>query len=191
MDDSLKKAIIRLTGALDDLETGYALIGGIAVGLVSKPRTTLDVDAMIWAPLYDVDHLLSRFLIFGITPRREDTRNLALAHRVLLLQSEDGVPIDVSLGALPFEDEAIRSAREIPLEGNLSVKVASPESLIVMKALANRPKDREDIRQLLLINTDVSRSALIETAIQFSELIDSHDPVEVIRQAFRDVPEAP
>lgn len=46
-------------------------------------------------------------------------REFALQSRVLLLRSTQGIPLDVSLGALPFKEKAVSSARleEIDIEG--------------------------------------------------------------------------
>jgi hypothetical protein len=43
-------------------------------------------------------HLLSRF-----RPRRADALEFALQNCVLLLFSAEGIPLDVALGAFPFE----------------------------------------------------------------------------------------
>jgi hypothetical protein len=46
--------------------------------------------------------LLSRF-----QGRAADARDFALRARVLLLQHSNGVPLDIALGALPFEAHSI------------------------------------------------------------------------------------
>jgi hypothetical protein len=52
-----------------------------------------------------IDVLLSAF-----QPRRRDAREFAETYRVLLLRTAAGVGIDLSLAALPFEQEAIDRA---------------------------------------------------------------------------------
>ena len=47
----------------------------------------------------------------GFEARRPDAEAFALANRVLLLKTRDGVEIDVALAAFPFEIEAIVAAR--------------------------------------------------------------------------------
>lgn len=44
--------------------------------------------------------------------RFPDTAAFAMANRVVLLRASDGVPIDVALGALPFEDCAVERATD-------------------------------------------------------------------------------
>ncbi len=52
-----------------------------------------------------VDALLAAF-----EGRRPDARDFALRYRVLLLEAGNGIPLDVSLGAMPFEERAVARA---------------------------------------------------------------------------------
>jgi hypothetical protein len=55
--------------------------------------------------------------------------------RVLLLQhNHTKIDVDISLGALPFEQEMIERAIEFTTP-ELTVKVATPEDLIITKAV--------------------------------------------------------
>jgi hypothetical protein len=105
--------------ALDDARLPYMLVGGQANAIWGEPRATLDVDVTIWAEDRPdaVDALSSRFRVLVNDPAAfvRDTR-------VLPLESDDGVRIDVIFGMLPFEQEAIRRARSIPI-GDGTVRV--------------------------------------------------------------------
>ncbi|MEX2284536.1 MAG: hypothetical protein WEE89_18755 [Gemmatimonadota bacterium] len=84
-------------------------IRGIVVQHWGEPRVTRDLDISIFTGFGAqdpfVDDLLAEF-----SPRIENARAFALKHRVLLLSTETGVPIDVALAALPFESEMIDRA---------------------------------------------------------------------------------
>jgi predicted nucleotidyltransferase len=69
---------------------------------------------------------------------------------VLLLRSSTGIGIDIALGALPFEESAIARARQVELEPGARLQICSAEDLIVMKAFADRPQDRLDVRGILV-----------------------------------------
>ena len=56
--------------------------------------------------------------------------------------------MDVSCGALPFEEEVIARATRVDV-GGLVVPLATPEDLIVMKAIAHRGRDMADIEAIL------------------------------------------
>src|SRR5690606_19242233 len=73
----------------------------------------------------------------------------ARKNRVLLLRhAPSKINIDISLGVLPFEEEMVDrgSVQSTP---TLSVRLPTPEDLIIMKAVAHRPKDLEDIRPIV------------------------------------------
>jgi hypothetical protein len=49
-------------------------------------------------------------LLAAYEGRIADARDFALRHRVLLLRAAGGAGIDISLGALPFEESVVRRA---------------------------------------------------------------------------------
>src|SRR5260370_34883378 len=79
-------------------------IGGLAVQRWGEPRVTRDVDLTLMAGFGSeegfIDPLLDMY-----AGRVENAKEFALRHRVLLLKSPGGVGMDISLGALPFEEE--------------------------------------------------------------------------------------
>ena len=87
----------------------FCFIGGIALQRWGEPRLTADVDITILngfgqeAPY--IEELCDAF-----PGRLLDTADFARRSRTLLLQSEQGIPIDISLGALPFEERLIERA---------------------------------------------------------------------------------
>lgn len=113
-----------------------------------EPRNTLDLDLTVVAGFGEesstIDPLLEEF-----SGRLEDTRDFALAHRVLLLHTPDGIDIDIALGALPFEKRSIERASLFELGELGSITTCSAEDLIVHKAFANRDRDWADIRTII------------------------------------------
>lgn len=74
------------------------------------------------------------------------------------MHSESGVSVDIALGRLPFERYAVEHATSFKID-DLIVPVVAPEDLIVMKAVAHRPQDLQDIRVIVTCNPklDVKR----------------------------------
>ena len=68
-------------------------------------------------------------------PRRSDAREFALRNRVLLVQSESGIGIDISLGAIPFEIEMINRAVDVEFESNLTPLAALKEEPEILEQL--------------------------------------------------------
>lgn len=122
----------------------FCFIGGLAVQRWGEPRLTQDADLTVItgfggeAPF--VDALLARF-----EGRLPDAREFALRNRVLLLRSSGGVPLDVALGAMPFEERAVARASDFMIAPSTVILTCSAEDLIVLKAFAGRPRDWLDI----------------------------------------------
>ena len=92
-----------------------------------------------------IDTLLSAY------PQRiPDAREFALQNRVLLLKSQDNIGIDIALGALPFEEQCVARSRKIEMLPGVSLRLCTPEDLIVLKSFASRVRDWEDVRGILV-----------------------------------------
>ncbi len=53
---------------------------------------------------------------YGFARHRSDAREFALRYRVVLVRSQAGVPVDVALGAMPFEERAVARASEFVIQ---------------------------------------------------------------------------
>ncbi len=138
----------------------FCIIGGLAVQRWGEPRLTRDVDVTLLTgfggePAF-VDGLLS-----GFQPRLPDARDFALRNRVVLLSSSEGVPIDIALGAMPFEEEAVSRATTYRVSPDLELATCSAEDLIVFKAFAGRPRDWLDIEGIVTRQGAVLGATLI------------------------------
>lgn len=124
----------------------YCLIGGLAAIRWGHVRFTRDIDLVVLTGIGDeeayVDQMLSAFQPRSTHPA---ARQFALENRVLLLKSSTGVPIDVSLGAIGFEEHMLDRATLATIVPGQKFLIASPEDLIVMKSVAGRPQDWQDI----------------------------------------------
>jgi predicted nucleotidyltransferase len=162
----------RLVRALAERSIAYAIIGGVAVSLRSTPRYTEDVDAVLWVREEAWSELIEHFRAHGLTAKAADPIAFALFNRLLLLQDADGVSVDLSFGALPFEEELIRNAESIELADGLTAAIATAEFLVVMKAIAWRPKDIQDIREIVAINPGLDRAFVMERFAPYAELLE-------------------
>ncbi|HYG78824.1 MAG TPA: hypothetical protein VD861_00470, partial [Pyrinomonadaceae bacterium] len=99
-DVSLPAAFIAaLRGLADWLDAGqvpYSAIGGVAVSLLAQPRTTQDIDAVIWLDADRWEAFLRAGESHGIQPRLSDALEFAARSRVLLLRHRSGVSLDLS-----------------------------------------------------------------------------------------------
>jgi hypothetical protein len=169
IDDALVEALLALGRWLSSRDVPYALIGGVAVALQAVPRFTNDIDAVIWAPDDRWAELVESAAPFSIRPRRPDVLAFAARTRVLLLAHGSGVPMDISCGALPFERTMIERATPLAI-GADSVRVARPDDLLVLKAIAHRPRDQADIENLLLHFPNMDTAAARRTVQELAEV---------------------
>jgi len=147
------KSLFRVAAQLDDLlvERGwrYCFIGGIALQRWGQPRLTNDIDLTILAEpdreSYYVDELLGLY-----NARLPDARGFALKNRVLLLVSGEGIPIDIALGAIAFEEQVVSRATRYEFLPGLSLLTCSAEDLVVFKSFADRPRDWADVETIVL-----------------------------------------
>src|SRR5438552_17230626 len=90
------------------VQVPYATIGGVAFSLIAQPRTTQDIDVLIWLENSRWEDFLNTGRQYGFTFRISDGLEFASRSRVMLLKHIDsGINLDISCGSLPFEKEAI------------------------------------------------------------------------------------
>jgi hypothetical protein len=126
-------------------------IGGVAVQRWGEPRVTRDVDLTLLAGFGSEDAFIDP-LLTAFSARITNAREFAQRHRVLLLKSQGGVGMDISLGALPFEESVVRRATTFAFGLGLEIRTCSAEDLIVLKLFAFRPLDIHDVESVVLRN---------------------------------------
>jgi predicted nucleotidyltransferase len=125
------------------------IIGSIAVGFLGKPRFTADIDAVFLLSTDDISHFLDLARAEHIVPRIDNIEFFAHEKRVLLMKHHPtATNIDILLGMLPFEHEMVKRSSTKSF-ANLSIRLPTPEDLIIMKAIAHRPKDLEYIQSIV------------------------------------------
>ncbi len=82
-------------------------------------------------------------------PRIADAEQFALQSRVLLLKTETGVGIDISLGALPFESRMIQRSSVWMLHNGPTLRTCSAEDLVIQKVFAGRDQDWIDVQRIV------------------------------------------
>jgi Domain of unknown function (DUF1814). len=149
-----------------------AIIGGVGVSLVAQSRITKDIDAVIWVDRDQWEALIHSAVSHHFIPRITDPLAFASRARVLLLTHETtGLDIDLSFGALPFEREMIDRAKTVVV-GTLSVRVATPEDLMITKVVASRPKDLADLELILDVHRDLDLERVRRWTHEFAAVLE-------------------
>lgn len=142
----MRSALAALAGALEQVGADWYLFGAQAALLHGSTRLSDDIDVTAWVA--DRSALLEALASRGISLRESDpdfirrTRVLALTH------DETGWELDVVLGGPGLEEQVLARAQWLDLEG-LRIRVASAEDIVVLKCLAGREKDRQDVIAIL------------------------------------------
>jgi len=148
------------------------VIGGVAASLLGKARSTADVDAVVLLSLDDIPELLDVARNAGLTPRIENVEAFARRNRVVLLHHPtSGIDVDISLGILPFEQEAVNRSI-VWSDGELRIPLPTPEDLVILKAVAHRPKDMEDIRGIVARHPDLDWHRVEFWVKQFADALE-------------------
>ncbi|MCJ7432418.1 MAG: nucleotidyltransferase [Anaerolineales bacterium] len=177
------EAIQRLLAKFDNRGV---IIGGVAVGFLGRPRLTEDVDAMFLLSTHDISRFLEAAKTENIQPRIPNAEEFARKSCVLLLQhSPTETNIDISLGILPFEEEMVERGI-VQSTGTLSVRLPTPEDLIIMKAIAHRPKDLEDIRTVVDKNPNLDIARIKQWVKSFAEVLEMPGLWDDIAEMFKE-----
>jgi predicted nucleotidyltransferase len=155
----------------------HAIIGAVARNAWAPPRATTDLDLAIAARPEALDSLDTKLREVGYVRVREHRVDASdPLPDIVIFRSEEGEPrqVDLLLAKTPFEQEVIEHAEHVTI-GPLRSPVASPEHLIVYKLLADRPRDRDDVRAVLRTQTRAARSfdwGRVERWVEFWQITE-------------------
>ncbi len=158
------------------------VIGGVAASLLGHPRLTADVDATVAIDDRDLESFLRLAEAEGLTPRNTHPDDFLRRSAMLLLRHDaTGIHIDINQARLPFEHDAAGRAR-MRRFGGISIPMPTPEDVIVMKAVAHRPKDLEDIRGIAESQPKLDLSYIRKHVQEFAQALDMPQLWEDIRR---------
>ena len=128
----------------------YAVIGAVAATAYMEPMFTEDVDVIV---LVDTDEdYLAVFQAIASESEGQDGM-----HQIL-----GGVPVQLfPSNTMPLYRDTVEQARQVHV-GNLKIKIAAPEHLILLYLLAFRDKDHVRVRYLLRDADEERLDALLE-----------------------------
>lgn len=152
------------------------VIGGIAASVLGQARYTEDLDATFLLSTKDIPQFLEAAKQEGIEPRIDNAEEFARKNRIFLLRHViTHTNIDVSLGIMPFEEEMVERSVLHEFDDTLQIRLPTPEDLIIMKAIAHRPKDYEDIRTLASKYPKLDYQRIEQWVKEFAEVIEAPD----------------
>ena len=158
----------------------FCFIGGIALQRWAKPRLTNDADLTLLTG-FGSEHIFIDKILGKFESRLENAKEFALRNRILLLQIKN-IGIDISLGALPFEESAVRRGILFEFLPNVELRICTAEDLIVFKSFADRLQDWADIQNILSVQTELDWRYINK---QLAPLVELKEAPEILTKLYK------
>ena len=183
LDDTLKS----LSASFSELGVRWYVFGAQAAILHGVARATADIDVTVDLGDHETGWLASSLRGHGFALRVSDDAFVAQT-RVLPVAHSSGVPVDVVLAG-PGLEQLFFDRIVFRTIGGLTVPVASAEDIVVMKVLASRAKDLDDVRGIVSakrghLDIEQIRATLrlLEGALDQSDLLPVFERLLVARR---------
>lgn len=152
MPADVSRALADLARAFAELGRRWYVFGAQAVAAAGVPRFTADIDVTVEAAPRDLEVLVNAFAKRRLTPRDvADLPRFVAETRVVPVVHGSGLPVDVVLAGPGLEEEMLARVRLRKI-GKMEIPFIETGDLVVLKVLAGRPKDLEDVRALLRLH---------------------------------------
>ena len=137
--------VMGIAQALEHARIPYAFGGAIALAYYAAPRGTEDIDINVFLKAEEAGTCLEELDRLGIESPAAD-RDIH-DHQVVL--SWEHTPIHLFLSYDPFHESCGARARTVPFADG-QIWILSAEDITVFKVIYDRPKDRAEVREVLL-----------------------------------------
>lgn len=169
----LDAKVMGIARALERAHIPYAFGGAIALAYYAAPRGTEDIDVNVFLEAEAAGTCLEELERLGIGSPAAD-RDMH-DHQVVL--SWEHTPIHVFFSYDPLHERCRARARRVPFaEGE--IWILSAEDITIFKVIYDRPKDRAEVREVLLCMGE--RMDVVYT-IGWLERILGHEDARVTR----------
>lgn len=160
---------------LQDQQTRFLVVGGLAVVVVGEPRTTADADAVIFVTAAEAEALIGQAATAGFDVR-DDLERSRLRETGTIRLRQGRFQLDLITATLPFEESAYARAAWHEFFG-VRLPFPSPEDLILFKVLAGRDKDLLDAAGIVRRHGDRLDVAYLEQTLRpICELAEDMEP---------------
>jgi hypothetical protein len=140
--------LARIADLFARAEVEYAVIGAHGVNAWLEPRFTADIDVTVRIDPSSMLRLRRIFAEAGYEPMVEHGAHLPSGPDFVRFTSTDQLTIvELQAAKTALQLEVVRRA-PASSEG---IRIATPEDLIVLKLIADRPKDRQDLLGLVAL----------------------------------------
>ena len=148
----LTEAVTAVAELFERRQVVYALIGGLSAAFRGNKRSTEDADFLLHVSAINLPGLLQEMKDAGCDFDQLGAIRQWNTDGILVIQWPSGVQVDLLKPVVPIFHRILQRAK-LETFGAQSLRVVDAEGLMLMKLIAFRPLDQEDIRGVLLANS--------------------------------------
>ncbi len=144
----LLKLLTRVQHKLDEAGIPSMVYGGIAVIAWGRPRFTQDVDLKILLNRDEAARALA-CMTPEFQPEDSDPETKLKQLGFIFFRDPSQIRIDLVLAETGFDLEAMNRSRPVGMMPGLTLRMCSPEDLLIYKMISTRPRDNDDVHGII------------------------------------------
>jgi predicted nucleotidyltransferase len=164
MTNPVLQALSEIVRSLEIKQIEYVIMGGLAVRALAIPRPTNDVNLTIACDTKLLPELLKTWqseciqvpeiYLSGWVDRIAGMPLIKLKTRI---DREHTVDLDVFLCETDFQRSLLNRRQRVEIDDQ-SIWIVTPEDMILLKLIANRPRDLIDVADILFVQGELDQS---------------------------------
>ena len=187
MSKTVEDVLLDIVSICEHEPFTYAVMGGLAVRVHGIPRPTYDVDFQLTVDEDQLTRFVSlvekRNYSIGeqyVAGWRDRVGGMPLIKLKTYMADGHSIDVDIFISETPFQISIMNRRVRLELEGK-TMWFVSAEDLVLLKLLANRPRDVGDISDILFVQSELDHAYIrkwagplgIET--QLEKVLDDSD----------------
>ncbi len=166
------QSIRTLQQRLEAVGISSVVIGGVAVAVWGEPRVTRDVDLKVLLGRDDAERLMTA-LMPDYVSLLSDPRRALRQQAMLFVQDTAGTRLDLLLADTPYDVLAIQRGRDVELQPGVTIRLCSPEDLVIYKLISTRLRDHEDAQGVIRRQgSNLDDEYVLDWLHQFEQALD-------------------
>ncbi len=158
--------------------------------LYGEPRLTRDIDVTVGIDSKELPLLLKVVKKANLQILSEKPENFVKETMVLPTKDEkSGIRVDFILSFTPYERQAIERAKPVQI-GATKIDFASPEDVIIHKMFAGRPRDLEDIKGILIKQSEINDDYIENWLKEFDQTFSGKNFLETFEKLLEETKES-
>jgi hypothetical protein len=154
---SVEDVLLEIVGICETLNLEYAVLGGLAVRVHGIPRPTYDVDFELSVTEEQISEFFEASSRLGYEVAslyqsgwRDTVGGMPLVKMATYIAIGQAIDVDVFINDTPFQQSIMQRRMQVSFEDQ-PLWFTTPEDLILLKLLANRPRDLGDVSDVLFV----------------------------------------